>query len=808
MMRRNPGFTAVAALSLALGIGANTAIFSLMDTVLLRTLPVHDPERLVQIQASFRNEAFKRNQATQSFSLGTYLSFRTRNQVFADTLAFDSLERPDVSVDGRAEYTRGVELVSGNYFSALGVNAIAGRILTLEDDKTPGAHPVAVMSYGYWKRRFGLDPAILGRNISVNDVSFSIIGVAPPGFFGLSPDRSPDLWVPTMMQARLMPATPYLNSSRWWLKIMARLKPGVSQQQAQADLNVLFPQIEKEMSMNKYQRFSGRPIELVSASRGYSMLRRQFSQPLTILMIVVGLVLLIACANVASLLLARATARRNEIGIRLAVGAGRLRLVRQLVTESMLLAAMGGAQGLMFASWGSRALLNLLPQGPVPMLLDLHPDLRILGFTTALALLTGMLFGLAPALRATRVDLKAGLGKVGSATRPSLRFGQTLVISQVALSLLLLVSAGLFVRSLQKLKSLDLGINPENLLQVAIDTQGYKGARLTSLYGQLLERLNSIPGVRLASGSGLGLISGFKQRTTVSVQGAASDDQETFVDSADVGPRFFETAGQPLLLGRDFTAADNAGAPKVVVINESMARRYFGNENPIGKRLGYGRRNNAEFEIVGVAKDARFTSVREQVAPMMYFPAHQRTDRVDALQVRTIGNPTAIAAAVRRQVQGIDKRLLVDIKTLGAQVDDSLVQERMIGTLAGFFSLLALLLAIVGLYGIMAYSVTRRTSEIGIRMALGAERRDVLWLVLRETMTLVMIGIAIGVPAALAVGRLAGHLVSGLLFGLTATDPVTIAIAALLLAGGAAVAGYLPARRASRVDPMLALRYE
>jgi predicted permease len=808
MMRRNPGFTAVAALSLALGIGANTAIFSLVDTVLLRMLPVQDPERLVQIQAAFRNEAFKRNQTTQSFSHRTFEYFRDRNQVFADSFAFDSLERPDVAVDGSAEYTRGVDLVSGNYFSALGVSAILGRILTPEDDKTPGAHPVAVVSYGYWKRRFALDPAILGKNISVNDVSFSVIGVAPPRFFGLSPDSAPDLWLPTMMQAQLMPGRSYLDGSRWWLKIMARLKPGVSQEQAQADLNVLFPQIEKEMTWTKYQRFSGRPIELVSASRGYSSLRRQFSQPLTILMIVVGLVLLIACANVASLLLARATARRNEISIRLAVGAGRLRLVRQLLTESLLLAVIGGALGLLFASAGSRALLNLLPHGPVPMTLDLHPDLRILGFTTALSLLTGILFGLTPALRATRMDLKAGLGKAGSGTRPSLRLGKVLVISQVALSLLLLVSAGLFVRSLQKLKSLDLGINPENLLQVSIDTQAYKGARLTGLYGQLLERLSSIPGVRSASGSGLGLISGYKQRTTVAVQGNAAEDDNTFVDSADVGPRFFETAGQPLLLGRDFTAADNAGAPKVVVINESMARRYFGNENPIGKRLGYGRKNNAEFEIIGVAKDARFTGVREQIALMMYFPAHQRTDRVDALQVRTIGNPTAIAAAVRREVQAIDKRLLVDIKTIAAQVDDSLVQERMISTLAGFFSLLALLLAVVGLYGIMAYSVTRRTSEIGIRMALGAERRDVLWLILRETMLLMLTGIAIGVPAALAAGRLAGHLVSGLLFGLTATDPVTIAIAALLLAGGAAAAGYPPARRASRVDPMLALRYE
>ena len=790
MMRRNPGFTAVAALSLALGIGANTAIFSLVDAVLLRTLPVQDPERLVQIQAAFRNEAFKRNQATQSFSRRTFEYFRDRNQVFADTLASDSLERPDVNLDGRAEYTRGVELVSGNYFSALGVNAILGRVFTQEDDKTPGAHPVAVISYAFWKRRFGLDPSVLGKTISVNDVSFSIIGVAPPRFSGLSPDSAPDLWLPTMMQARLMPTRPYLDRPYWWLKIIARLKPGVSQQQAQADLNVLFPQIEKEMSMTKYQRFAGRPIELVSASRGYSMLRKQFSQPLAILMIVVGLVLLIACANVASLLVARATARRSEISIRLAVGAGRLRLVRQLVTESLLLATIGGALGLMFASWGSQALLNLLPHRPVPMSLDLHPDLRILAFTTVLSLLTGIVFGLAPALRATRVDLKAGLGKTGSAARPSLRLGKVLVVSQVALSLLLLVSAGLFVRSLQKLKSLDLGINPENLLQVSLDTGGYKGARLTSLYDQLLERLNTIPGVRSASGSGLGLIGGLKQRTTVSVQGNITDDENTFVDSADVGPRFFETAGQPLLLGRDFTASDTAGAPKVVVINESMARRYFGNENPIGKRLGYGRKNNAEFEIVGVAKDARFTGVREPIPLMMYFPSHQRTERVDALQVRTMGNPTAVAAAVRREVQSIDKRLLVDIKTLATQVDDSLVQERMISTLAGFFSLLALLLAIVGLYGIMAYSVTRRTSEIGIRMALGAERRNVLWLVLRETMLLVMTGIAIGVPVALAVGRLAGHLVSG------------------LLATGAALAGYLPARRASRVDPMLALRYE
>jgi predicted permease len=588
------------------------------------------------------------------------------------------------------------------------------------------------------------------------------------------------------------------------------LKPGVSQPQAEAALNVLFRQMEKDIVGEQGIRFAGEPIQLVPASRGYSMLRQQFSQPLLILMIAVGLVLLIACANVANLLLARATARHHEIRLRLAVGAGRMRLIRQLLTESLLMASIGGALGLIIASWETQMLLNLLPRGPNPIALDAHLDPRILAFTAALSVFTVVLFGLAPAFRAVRVNLGAGSGRAGSEIGSGLPLIKLLVISQVALSLLLLVSTLLFVRSLQKLKSVDLGLDPKNLLQVSIDTRGsgYRDARLATLYEELLERISSIPGVRSASASSNGLIQGHWTRTNVSVQGdtrVQAEDQ--MVDSADVGPRFFETVGTPLWRGRDFSAADNAAAPKVVVINEAMAGYYFGNQNPIGRRLGTGE-NNAEFEIVGVAKAARFSTVRQQAPLMMYFPALQRRMDVSALQVRASANPVAIAAAVRHEVQAVDKRLLVDVKTLTEQVNDSLVQERLVGTLSGFFSVLALVLANVGLYGVMAYSVTRRTSEIGIRMALGAARRDVLLLVVREAMTLVLIGLALGVPAALITARLAGHLISGLLFGLTTTDPVTIAMATVLLTGVAAIAGYLPAWRASRIDPLHALRYE
>jgi len=816
MLAKSPGFTAVAALSLALGIGANTAIFSLMDAVLLRMLPVRQPEQLVLVNTA------QTTGLENQYSYPVYEQFRDQQRSFAGIFASSFVDRwniktPTPGANGEPESVEGA-LVSGSYFSVLGVKPAMGRVFTMEDDRAPGGHPVAVISHRYWQRRWAGDPAAIGRTFTLNDTAFTIIGVAPPEFFGVSVGQAPDLWVPTMMKPQVYPGRNGLTDRGYtWAQIFGRLKPDVGLQQSQADLNLVFQRMQSQedisqLSPQRQQEFRSQRIELTPAGKGLSELRRRFSQPLGILMAVVALVLLIACANVANLLLTRAAARRKEIAVRLALGASRLRLIRQLLTESALLAFLGGALGLLFAYWSGGVLLALASTGTSPIPLDISPNPRILAFTIAVSMFTGILFGLAPALRATRVDLTPALkdtapGSGGNAARYSfITGGRLLIVTQVTLSLLLLVGAGLFIRTLRNLKNQDAGFNREQVLIARIDAGGHKGEQLTDLYRKLFERINALPGARSASFAFQVFRGGESGICCIAIQGAPPlPEADRRVNAGYVAPKFFETMGTPLLQGRDFNLGDNENAQPVAVINEAAARHYFPDESPIGKRFLWLKK---EIEIVGVVKDAKHYGLREQAPRMFYLPLFQR-GRPNFLAARVAGDPmgkgAGIIAALRDEARAVDPKLsLLEITTLSAQVDASLVQERLIATLSGFFGLLALSLSSVGLYGVMSYTVSRRTAEIGIRMALGASAGRVMRMVLRETLLWVALGVALGLGAALATTRW----VESLLFGLKPNDPLTIGLAATVLLAVAAVAAYLPARRASRVDPMAALREE
>jgi predicted permease len=836
MLRKNPGFTAVAVLSLALGIGANTALFSLIDEVLLKMLPVKKPAELVLFSwlsgprgmARGINGSAYTDQATglrtsTSFSFLTFERLRDSNEALSDVFAFAPIEQLNVNVDSQAEVARG-QLVSGGYYAGLGVRAMLGRTITAGDDQA-GASPVVVITHRYWRRRFGLDADVVGKTINVNNVPFTIIGVTGPEFSGaLQVGESPDVSIPLAMEPQVSPDDHNLDEPWfWWLRVMGRLKPGFTEEQARASLEGIFQQSALEGWLAGQSRMRARGQAAVQEPRDVPMLRlspggqgltesrRAYAQPLTILMIVVGLVLLIACANIANLLLARAAARQKEIAVRLAMGASRFRIMRQLLTESVLLAGLGGALGVLFAYWGKDMLLALRPWGGSPLALDLTLDPRVLGFTAAVCLLTGMLFGFAPALRATRVDLtpalKENAGSMSGGSRPLL--SKALIVAQVAMSLLLLIGAGLFVGTLRNLQGVDIGFNRDNLLLFRVDPRlsGYRADQMADLYQQIIGRIEAVPGVRAATISRHPLLSGSSRTSGIHVQGnTRQPNEDDYVYVNLVAANFFETMEMPILLGRGPGPRDDARAPKVAVINQTMARKYFGEQSPIGRRFGLGGpETSGQIEIVGVARDAKYTDLRRETPPTVYTPYQQESPGQVNFAVRTADDPEALATSVREAVREVDENLpLFGVKTQSQQADESLAQERLFATLSSFFGLLALLLASIGLYGVMSYSVTRRTNEIGIRMALGAQRRDVIRLVLRETLLLVLIGLLIGLGTSLATTRL----ISSLLFGLTPNDPVTIALAALLLIAVATVAGYLPARRGSRVDPMVALRHE
>jgi len=811
-LRRSPGFTLVVLLTLALGIGANAAIFTLIDALMLRPLPVRDPGSLVQLATDGPLGA------VANFSYSDFTRFRDENEVLSGVFAISNLNGLEVDVDGHPEPVH-ADLVSGNFFSLLGVSGHIGRTLTAQDDDR-GANAVVVLSYGYWKRQFALDASIVGRTIALGGRPFTIIGVTPPSFAGLSVDALPDIYIPLMMEPALRNGKSWLDQRAFhWMRVVGRLKPGVAMAQAASDLDLIHRRIISDTPMSDWaakdrENFAAQKVVIKSAAAGLAFdLRSKFSEPLSILMAMVGLVLLIACANVANLMLARGTARRREIAVRLAIGAGRRRLVRQLIVESVVVAAGGGVLGLLLAYFSSGGLVALMAIGRDPIILDVNPDVRVLAFTGVVSMLAAIVFGLAPAMRATRVDLTPALKQdTRGVVSTGFRLGQTrvLMIGQVAFSLILLCGTGLLIRTLANLESVDPGFDRNNVLLFHVDPTraGYKGPALAGLYRQMLERLAAIPGVRSASLSlMLPITGGGGWNNGVEVEGyTPRPDEDMRVDLNSVGPGYFETMGTRLLEGREFTARDTEGSPRVAIINQSMARYFFADGNAIGRKFGWGPdKNREDFEIIGVAQDSKYETLREEVPHAAYVNCFQGPLWPMGFQLRTRVKPVAIVPEVRGQVASFGEAIKVDgFGTLDEHVERSLGQERLMVALSSLFGGLALLLTAIGLYGVMAYAVARRTGEIGIRMALGAKRSKVLWMIQRETLILVLIGAAVGLPAAVAISGF----ISSMLFGLTPTDPLTLIAATSLMLGVAALAGYLPARRASRLDPMRALRYE
>jgi predicted permease len=826
MLRKSPAFTLVAVLTLALGIGANTAIFSLINGLLLKMLPVQNPQELVVIgdPAGVHTQTNGTPQV-RYFSYPLYRAFRDNTSAFSGMLVSGEVNRTKVTRNGSdVASTATAVLVSGNYFSVLGVNALMGRVLSPEDDDVKGKHPVAVVGYGFWQQKLGGDKAILGQTISLNNYPFTIVGVAPRGFFGDTVGDTQDLWVPMMMQEQLMPGRPYLETlTTSWLHIIARLKPGIGVGQAKANVNVALKQfvdgpLGATLSAGDREALWKSSVDVVPGGTGFSDLRQAFHTPLIALMIIVGLVLLIACVNVANLLLARASAREKEIAIRLALGAGRQRLLSQLLTESLLLAVAGGICGLLLAHWGTRALLTMAVSATTAQALDVRPDLRVLAFTAGVCLLAGLVFGLVPALRSLRVELTPTLKDRTEVSQPGggllrLNWGKLLVASQVALSLLVLFAAGLLVRTLANLKNLDLGYNHEHLLLLRTDpvSAGYKGQQVVNLADEIVSRLSTLPGVRGVTMSKNGLFSGSDSGDDVKIEGyvpAKDEDREVHWDWA--GPNYFSAIGIPIILGRDIGPQDTATSPRVAVINETMARFYFGKANAIGRKMWIDddENRNRPIEIIGVARDARGMELRGPMERRFYMPfaqTYQETMANVIFEVRTAGDPSAIGDSARKTIAGLDPNLkVVWAYTVDRLITSALSTDIMIARLSSFFGGLALLLACIGLYGVMSYTVNGRTKEIGLRMALGAQRSTVLWLVLKEVMILVLIGVVVGVPAALA----ASQSLSSLLFGLNPTDPISLGVVILLLSIVALLAGLIPARRAIKVDPLIALRYE
>jgi predicted permease len=834
ILSRSKAFTAVAVLSLALGIGANTAMFSLIDAVLLKMLPVKQPKELVlfnwlsgpngmarSIDGTISTDPTTGMRTSTSFSFLTFERFRDHNETLSGLYAFAPFEQLNVNVDGVAEVAGG-QLVTGDYYDTLGVKAILGRTLTLSDDRA-GADAAVVITHRYWERRFASDPGIIGKSINVNNIEFAIVGVTPREFFGtLQIGETADLTIPMSLEPRLRPGSRSLAQPwSWWVRIMGRLNAGVSPEQVQANLEGLFQQSAQEGSEaaiaqlpRQSQAESSQPRDMPklvvsSGSQGLRELRGEYSRPLTILLGVVGMVLLIACANVANLQLSRAAARKREVAVRLAIGANRLRLVRQMLTESVVLAMIGGVFGLIFAYWAKDILLLLRPWGGDELALDLKIDLRVLGFTMAMSLITGMLFGLAPALRSTRVDLTPALKETSHhhQGRATSLLVKSLIVAQVSMSFVLLIGAGLFLRTLRNLESVDVGFNRENLLLFRVDPRlsGYKGSQIANLYRQITERIEAVPGVLSAAISRHPLLSGSRRTSNIFVEGPAQQTTDVVFINL-VSDRFFDTMEIPVILGRSFGARDDERAPKVAVINQTLARKYFGDENPLGRRFSFGGKPSEEkIEIVGIVRDAKYTSLRQQTQPTLYTPYLQETPGQVNFAVRTAGDVVALTPAIREAVREVDSNVpLFDLKTQIQRSDESVRTERLFATLSSFFSLVATVLACIGLYGVMSYGVARRTNEIGIRMALGATAPRVTHMVMREALLVVVIGIVIGLVGAVAITRL----IESMLFGLAPNDPITITSAALLMITVGSIAGYLPARRAARVDPMVALRYE
>jgi predicted permease len=820
MIARSPGSSVVAIVVLALGIGATTAIFTLLNAVLLRNLPVEQPDQLVLFgDGNWDGDTDSLPRENwQAFSYHGYRDFQQKTHVFSGVAAIDS---HDFNTHGRVGSAANlekidVELVSGTYFDTLGVKPIVGRTLTDADDGAPGAHPVAVASYSWWRRRFALNPSALGTTVRIGATVYTVVGVAPPEFFGAIAGQSPDLWIPLAMEKEISPGWNGLDRDLFQsLYVIARRKPRVSIQQASADTNLLFRQIARsyagpQPSVRQLERVGHASIQLTNVSTGISELRFEFSTPLRILMGVAALVLLIACINVANLMLARATARGHEIAIRMSVGAARSQLVRQLLIESGLLGLIGAVLGVALAWGGSRILLAMVSTGPVPLPIDVSPDARVLAFALLVTILTVLLFGTVPALRATRMELgpslKEGRGIAGGPARNRLTHG--LVVGQVALSLALLCGAGLFLRSLSNLGHVDLGFVAGNVLITDLDaaSAGYQeDQRLEEMMRRVEERVGAIHGVS-AAGFASDVFNQGGWTDSISVPGRLKSDSDPNVDHTVAGALYLSAMRIPVILGRGLDPNDTAASRKVAVINETMARIYFPGGSPIGH--SFTADDVAEWrniEVVGVVRDAKYIAVDERQMPAAVYPHSQHIRYLRNFVVRYTGDPGLVVPQIRKAVRDIDPNVPVgDFSTLEEMVGGSFAQQRLLAQLSMLFGIIAALLACVGIYGVMSYGIARRTNEFGVRMAMGADRADVLWMVLREALWIALTGAAIGIGLALASSRL----VDSVLFGLKPTDPIAIGSATVLMIGVALFAGWLPARRATRIDPMIALRHE
>ena len=825
---RNPVFTAVAVLSLALGIGANTAVFTLLDQLVLRLLPVKEPERLVMIWPT--GPHMGNNSGTRATSYPMYQDFQRKAEAFQFVFCqFDTTVT--IGFENGTEHAN-VEMVSGNYFEALSVGPEMGRVFSPEaDDRIYKGHPNVVLSYRYWVSRFASDPKVVGRKIRVNNYPMEIVGVSAAGFAGLDPAYSPDIRVPIQMKPVITPGWDDLGDRRsQWPKVFARLKPGYTVESARASLQPLFHQIlqqeaqEEALSgMSPYWRnlFFKRKLEVETAATGYSIMRERYSTALMVLMSMAGLILLVSCSNVASLLIARAVARQKEIAVRLAIGASRRTMVGHLLVESVLLSLAGAALGLVLSEWATHGLLSMLPGGGAKLLLRAEPDFRILLFSVCVALATGLLFGLAPAMQSTKLDLFAALKEAAGTVAgggSSARWRKALVTAQVAFSFLLLTGAGLFARTLFNLKSTRTGFeNIETLVTFQVDAaaNGYSLARVRSFYADVLREIRATPGVKSAAFARLPLLQGWRWDSLLRVEGHQSHEGEDMQALMNfVSPGYWQAMGVPLLAGREFDARDTANTEEeamrsaVAVVNRQFAEHFFGKQNPIGRHIGWGGGGPLYIRIVGVVENSLYEGPRSRVRRQVFLPYEQIGDPTAvSFYVRcwTAVEPPAMYPTLRRIVAHVDSSVPVyGMKTLETQLDETLSTERLIASLSVVFAALATVLAALGLYGVMAFVVARRTREIGLRMALGAPRSEVLWLVLREALVLLGVGLAAGIPCAYVLSRY----VASQLFGVAPTDVWTGVGAIAILALVAAVAGLVPARRASAIDPITALRYE
>ena len=873
MLRKSPGFTAVAILTLALGIGANTAIFSFIDAVLLRVLPVRDSQQLVLLRWSAHakpkihgSDGYgdcddNARDGACNFSLSFFKTIRAENNVFSGMAAFAGPIDVDLSGDGAASIAQGT-YVSGDFFSTLGVNAFIGRPLSPADDNL-SAPPAIVLNYAYWVQAFGGDRSVIGRTVRLDNTPATIIGVADPHFTNLTPGKPQDFFMPISLVNRVRDQwaghAPYLtDAGTWWLVMLGRLTPGVSVGQAQAAATTIYRNEMLHGATPAFKEADAPEIRLEPARTGLNGETSRFAPMLLLMMIVVGFVLLIACANVAGLILARSATRQKEMAVRLALGAGRARIIRQLLTESVLLSFAGGVLGILFSVWGVETIGKLLTRGDQPFPFVVGPDWRILAFTIAATFATGILFGLAPALRSSRIDLTPSLKESASSLPESaaytgrfFRLGDALVVAQVALSIIVLIGAGLLVRTLQNLRDINPGFDTRNILLFAIDPNiaGYSDAQIQQLYGNLQERLAALPGVISVSYSEEALLGGGWSGTEIHLDGAPPKQDITNLKQLPVGLNFFSTMHIPILSGRAFTSADFAAAiannaaaaawgtlaransaspsasssaavasareaydhaaPTPVIINEAFAKKFLPDRNPVGMHIGGGQWTDNDvqhpspgYAVVGIAGDTKYAQLTADTGPILFLPIVGNSAH---FELRTAANPAAMVKSVREIVSRAGENLpLTEVRTQTEQIDRLLFEQRMLARLSGFFGVVALVLACIGLYGLLSYEVARRTRELGIRMALGAQTRDLLRLVVGQGILLVLIGTVIGIAAAMGVTRF----ISAMLYGIHANDPATITGVAILLTLVALAACYIPARRAMKVDPMIALRYE